>query len=103
MSKSQTVAAYLRGQARWRLDRVELRDDERNARCALALLDAAAYAAALGDDDPLMTGLVQAGCFADGGHAFTPDDETVTLIRSWEGEPWRLLLTIAAAPRRSSA
>ncbi|MDF5755395.1 hypothetical protein [Spongiactinospora sp. TRM90649] len=102
MSKSQSVAAYLRQQARRRLDRVERRDEERNARCALALFDAAAYTAALGDDDPLVTGLVEAGCF-DGGQGFRPADEIAALIRCWEGEPWQLLLSIRTARRTPTA
>ncbi|WP_378784618.1 hypothetical protein ACFMQL_04055 [Nonomuraea fastidiosa] len=63
MSRSESLAEYLRAQARRRLDRVESRDEGRNARCALALLDAAAYAATLPDDDPLIQMLDQAGCF----------------------------------------
>jgi hypothetical protein len=63
VTRSESLAAYLRAQAWRRLDRVESNDDGRNARCALALLDTAAYAASLPDDDPLILMLDQAGCF----------------------------------------
>ncbi len=44
MSRSESLAAYLRAQARRCLDRVESDDGGRNARRALSLLDAAAHA-----------------------------------------------------------
>lgn len=99
MSRSESLAAYLRAQARRRLDRVESNDDGRNARCALALLDAAAYAAGLPDDDPLILMLDQAGCYGPlGCEEFDPGEAGVRLIRSWTGgEPHELLLALPAA------
>ncbi|MGW3343613.1 hypothetical protein ACWDA3_09905 [Nonomuraea rubra] len=99
MSRSESLAVYLRAQARRRLDRVETRDDGRNARCALALLDAAAYAGSLPDDDPLILMLDQAGCFGPlGCEGFDPGDAGNQLIRHWEGgEPHELLLALPAA------
>ena len=44
------MAEFLRAQAAWRLARAD-GDPVRAARCAAALLDAAAYAAGLADDD----------------------------------------------------
>lgn len=97
------MAAYLRAEAWRRLDRVETLDRGRNARCALALLDAAAYAGSLADDDALIVGLAEAGCF--GPHAagpFEPGASGIEVIRSWEsGEPWQLLLAIRAAARNA--
>ncbi|MFI6291895.1 hypothetical protein ACIBEJ_09945 [Nonomuraea sp. NPDC050790] len=99
MSRSETLAAYLRSQARRRLDRVESNDDGRNARGALALFDAAAYAASLPDDDPLIAMLDKAGCYGPlGCEDFDPGDAGARLIRDWEsGEPHELLLALPAA------
>jgi hypothetical protein len=99
VSRSESLAAYLRGQARRRLDRVESRDDGRNAKCALALLDTAAYAASLPDDDPLILMLDEAGCFGPlGCEQFDPGEAGTKLIRLWEGgEPHELLLALPAA------
>lgn len=99
MSRSESLAAYLRGQGRRRLDRVESKDDGRNAKCALALLDAAAYAASLPDDDPLILMLDQAGCFGPlGCEQFDPGEAGTKLIRHWQGgEPHELLLALPPA------
>ncbi|MFF5208119.1 hypothetical protein [Streptosporangium sp. NPDC000396] len=99
MSRIESLAEYLRVQGRRKLDRVEVRDGGRNARAALALLDAAAYTEALGDDDPLVTVLMEAGCFGPHGfNDFEPDDQIARIIRSWEaGEPWELLMAIRFA------
>lgn len=96
MSRTESLADYLRVQARRRLDRVEPNDDGRNARCALALLDAAAYAGSLPDDDPLVLMLERAGCFGPLGYDdFDPGEAGVRLIRDWQGgEPHELLLAL---------
>ena len=93
------MAEYFRAQAWRRLDRVERRDDGRNARCALALLDAAAYAGSLDDEDPLIADLDEYGCFGPHGFDdFDPGERAAPVIRSWEsGEPWQLLLAIRSA------
>ncbi|MFI7615143.1 hypothetical protein ACIBP6_28320 [Nonomuraea terrae] len=99
MSRSESLAAYLRAQAWRRLDRVEADDDGRNARCALALLDTAAYAADLPEDDPLILMLEEAGCFGPlGREGFDPGEAGTKLIRHWEGgEPHELLLALPHA------
>lgn len=99
MSRSESLAAYLRAQARRRLDRVESNDDGRNARAALALLDAAAYAGGLPDDDPLIVLLDRAGCYGPlGCEDFDPGDSGRRLIRDWPGgQPHELLLAIPHA------
>lgn len=96
MSRTESLASYLRAQARRRLDRVEPNDDGRNARCALALLDAAAYAGSLPEDDPLILMLDQAGCFGPLGYEeFAPGDAGTRLIQDWQGgEPHELLLAL---------
>lgn len=78
---------------------MESNDDGRNARCALALLDAASYAEALPDDDPLIAMLDKAGCFGPLGYEdFAPGEAGARLIREWEGgEPHELLLALPAA------
>ncbi|MGN9841624.1 hypothetical protein ACTMTI_26210 [Nonomuraea sp. H19] len=99
MSRSESLAAYLRAQAWRRLDRVESNDGGRNAKCALALLDTAAYAASLPDDDPLILMLDEVGCFGPlGCEQFDPGETGSKLIRHWEGgEPHELLLAIPSA------
>ncbi|WP_219461170.1 hypothetical protein [Nonomuraea rhizosphaerae] len=104
MSRSESLAAYLRAHARRRLDRVETRDDGRNARVALALLDAAAYASRLPDDDPLIALLDQAGCYGPlGCDGFDAGEQGNRLVRSWEGgEPHELLLALPPAVTASA-
>ncbi|GGO80118.1 hypothetical protein [Nonomuraea cavernae] len=104
MSRSESLAAYLRAQARRLLDRVESNDGGRNARSALALFDTAAYAAGLPDDDPLILPLDEAGCFGPlGCEEFDPGEAGVRLIRDWQGgEPHELLLALPAAIRASA-
>ncbi|WP_431910682.1 hypothetical protein [Nonomuraea jabiensis] len=99
MSRSESLAAYLRAQARRRLDRVESKDGGRNARLALALLDTAAYAASLPEDDPLILMLDQAGCYGPlGCESFDPGEAGNQLIRHWDGgEPHELLLALPTA------
>lgn len=99
MSRIESLADYLRAEGRRKLDRVEVRDGGRNARSALALLDAAAYTRSLGDDDPLVAVLAEAGCFGPPGlDGFRPDRRIAGLIRSWEsGEPGQLLAAIRFA------
>jgi hypothetical protein len=105
VSRSESLAAYLRAQARRRLDRVESNDDGRNARCALALLDTSVYAAGLPDDDPLVLMLDQVGCFGPlGCEEFDPGEAGVRLIRQWDGgEPHELLLALPAAIAAASS
>jgi hypothetical protein len=99
MSRTESLAGYLRAQGRRRLDRVETGDEGRNARSALALLDAAVYARSLSDDDPFVVTLAEAGCFGPHGcDEFQPTDQVARLIRFWEsGEPWQLLMAIRFA------
>ncbi|MGV9774510.1 hypothetical protein [Streptosporangium sp. NPDC003464] len=105
MSRIESLAEYLRAEGRRKLDRVEVRDGGRNARSALALLDAAAYTQSLDDDDPLLAVLVEAGCYGPHGFDdFQPDGRITGLVRSWEsGEPWQLLLAIRSALQGSLA
>ncbi|MFC4532047.1 hypothetical protein [Sphaerisporangium dianthi] len=101
MGTTDSLAGHLRARARWRLDRVQTRDGDWNARCALALLDAAAYTQALPADDPLITALEDSGCFgAYGCGDFEPGEAVAKLIDSWhDGDPWELLTAIPAAAR----
>ncbi|GAA2660900.1 hypothetical protein GCM10010412_033580 [Nonomuraea recticatena] len=98
VSRTESLAAYLRAQGRRRLDRVEAADDGHNARCALALLDAAAYTESLPEDDPLIEMLEKAGCFGPlGFDEFAPGEEGARFIRDWSGsEPHELLLALPA-------
>jgi hypothetical protein len=98
---TDSLAGHLRARARWRLDRVQRRDGGWNARCALALLDAAAYVEELPGDDPLILALEEAGCFGPYGFGdFEPGEAVAKLIDSWHaGEPWELLTAIPAVAR----
>ena len=105
MLKSSMIADCLRSYAHWRLDRAEEADDGRNARSAIALISAAAYAQDLDDSAPVMTRLTDAGCFAD--DRFDPGAEAVRIIRGWHcddavGEPAALLDAVAAAAERKA-
>ncbi|MBB2913213.1 hypothetical protein FHS43_004511 [Streptosporangium becharense] len=105
MSRSESLAEYLRDQGRWKLDRVEARDGGRNARSALALLDAAVYTRALEEDDPVLLALVEAGCFGPYGRdGFRPTSEVAMVVRFWEaGEPRQLLASIRFALQEAPA
>jgi len=75
------VAEFLRAQAAWRLARAD-GDPVRAARCAAALLDAAAYAAGLADDDRTLALLARGGCFR--GQVFDPGPRGISLARWWQ-------------------
>jgi hypothetical protein len=75
------ITEFLRVQAGWRLETAG-RDPVRTARCAAALLDAAAFAATLADDDPDLRALARGGCFR--GTVFDPGPKGVSLARWWQ-------------------
>ncbi len=79
------ITEFLRAQAGWRLVNAG-RDPVRTARCAAALLDGAAFAATLSDDDPDLAALTRRGCFR--GPVFDPGPKGISLARWWQfGEP----------------
>jgi hypothetical protein len=79
------IAEFFRAQAAWRLARAD-GDPVRAARCAAALLDAAAFVATLTPQDTDLAALDQAGCFQ--GDAFDPGEEGVLICRWWQfGDP----------------
>lgn len=103
MHKTQMIAEYLRARARWRLDRADENDDGANARSAIGLIDAAAFAENLQDSDRLMVRLTVAGCFALG--RYNPGVEGERIIRFWHyhdpsGDPVDLFEALAAAAER---
>lgn len=75
------ITEFLRAQAGWRLGNGQ-RDPVRTARCAAALLDAAAYAATIRDDDPDLAVLGRMGCFR--GEVFDPGPRGISLARWWQ-------------------
>lgn len=81
MSKQILVAEFLRTQAAWRLARSEA-DPVAAARCAAALLDAAAFAASLTEEDADLVRMAHRGCFRE--QVFDPGPRGVTLTRSWQ-------------------
>jgi hypothetical protein len=93
------IAECLRRHAWWRLNRADEHDEGRNARSAVALLDAAAYAAVLPDDAEVIARLSAAGCFSDG--EFRLHQPAERLVRFWQydeetgGDPAELLNAIA--------
>ena len=100
------MAEFLRAQAVWRLARAGS-DLVRAARCAAALLDAAAFAVTLAEDDEDLAALARAGCF--GGEVFDPGARGLQFARWWQfGEPpyagpRDLLTSLAAAVGRPVA
>ncbi|MFC5181647.1 hypothetical protein [Actinomadura harenae] len=103
MPKSWMIADFLRPYAQWRIERAEERDDGRNARAAIGLIDAAAYAMQMDDSDRLIARMASAGCFAH--ERFNPGTEGERLIRRWhyddtEGAPRDLFFALADAVER---
>jgi hypothetical protein len=100
------VAEFFRAQAAWRLARAD-GDPVRAARCAAALLDAAAFVATLTPQDADLAVLDAAGCFQ--GDTFDPGEEGVLICRWWQfgdppyAGPRDLLAALSAAARQPSA
>jgi hypothetical protein len=100
------MAEFLRAQAAWRLARAG-HDPVRAARCAAALLDAAAFVVTLAENDEDLAALARAGCF--GGQVFDPGARGLQVARWWQfGEPpyagpRDLLIALAAAVGRPVA
>lgn len=100
------MAEFFRAQAAWRLARTE-GDPVRAARCAAALLDAAAFVATLTSQDTDLSALAAAGCFQ--GNAFDPGEEGVLICRWWQfgdppyAGPRDLLAALSAAARQPGA
>jgi hypothetical protein len=93
------IAECLRRYAWWRLNRSDEHDEGRNARSAVALLNAAAHAAELPEDAPVIARLSAAGTFADGEFRLPLPAERI--VRFWHyeepgGSPDDLLEAIAA-------
>ena len=94
------MAEFLRAQAAWRLARAD-GDPVRAVRCAAALLDAAAYAAGLADDDRALALLASNGCFR--GQVFDPGPRGISIARWWQyrdtsqAGPQDLVTALAAA------
>jgi hypothetical protein len=100
VTRQLLVAEFLRAQAAWRLARAD-GDPVRAARCAAALLDAAAYAAGLADDDRALALLASGGCFR--GQVFDPGPRGISITRWWQyrdtpqAGPQDLVTALAAA------
>ena len=85
MTRQILLAEFLRAQAAWRLVRAG-NDPIRTARCAAALLDAAAFVVTLAEDDEDLAALARAGCF--GGEVFDPGARGLQFARWWQfGDP----------------
>ncbi len=99
MRKTSMIAECLRRYAWWRLNRADDRDEGRNARSAIALLNAAAYAADLPEDAPVLARLSAGGNFSD--EEFRLPEAAERIVRFWHyeapgGKPEELLEAIAA-------
>jgi hypothetical protein len=81
VTKAILVAQFLRSRARWRLDSPGAHALHA-ARSVVSLLDAAGYAEGLPDDDPRITALDAAGCFAGG--IFDPGPTGWDIVRKWQ-------------------
>ncbi len=75
------AAQFFRARAWWQLDSVGP-SALHVARSVVSLLDAAAYVEGLPDDDPGLTALDAAGCFATG--IFDPGPEGWGIVREWQ-------------------
>jgi hypothetical protein len=75
------IADFLRAQAGWRLAHRSA-DPVPTACCAAALLDAAAFAATLPEDDRYLTALARGGCFR--GNVFDPGPKGISIARWWQ-------------------
>lgn len=99
MRKTYQIAECLRRYAWWRLNRADERDEGRHARSAVALLNAAAYAAELPDDASVVARLSANGAFV--GNEFHLPEPAERIVRFWHfeepgGNPEELLEAIAA-------
>jgi hypothetical protein len=100
VTKKMLVAEFLRAQAGWRLATAKA-DPVRAARCAAALLDAAAFAAGLAEDDRDLALLSRGGCFR--GNIFDPGPKGISIARWWQfgdapqAKPRDLIAALAAA------
>jgi hypothetical protein len=97
--KSFMIAECLRRYAWWRLNRSDEHDEGRNARSAVALLNAAAYAADLPEDAPVIGRLCAGGNLS--GEEFRLPVTAERIVRFWHyeepgGDPDDLLNAIAA-------
>ena len=91
------IAEFLRAQAGWRLAHRSA-DPVPTARCAAALLDAAAFAATLTEDDRYLAALARSGCFR--GNVFDPGPKGISIARWWQyGGPPRHDEVPPAGPR----
>ncbi|TNY34706.1 hypothetical protein [Thermomonospora catenispora] len=104
LAQTEMIADYLRAQARRRIEVVDEGDCGRNARAAVALIDAAVYAALLDPRDPVVRRLAAAGCFAGG--RFDPGAEGELIVRCHGAVrgagPARLLEAVASAAERAA-
>ena len=75
------MAQFLRARAWWRLDCADA-NAVHVARSVVSLIDAAGYVQALRDDDPGLTALDAAGCFAGG--VFDPGPDGWMIVREWQ-------------------
>ena len=97
------AAQFFRARAWWQLDSVGP-SALHVARSVVSLLDAAAYVEGLPDDDPGITALDAAGCFASG--IFDPGPEGWSIVREWQladeasAGPEDLLALLAQAAAR---
>ncbi|TYB38850.1 hypothetical protein [Actinomadura chibensis] len=103
MLRTCMIADYLRPYAQWRINRPDSHRDDRDARAAIGLIDAAAYAAQLDDAERVIIRLIVAGCFRGG--RFDPGPEGERIIRFWHyddasGSPADLLEALAACAER---
>ncbi|REE95468.1 hypothetical protein DFJ69_0858 [Thermomonospora umbrina] len=100
------IADCLRRYARWRIGLVEEGDCGRNARSAVALINAADYVTTLDEHAGVMVRMAVAGCFK--GDRFEPGAEGERIIRGWHyatgpAGPDQLLESLATAAERGAA
>jgi hypothetical protein len=97
---TRKLADYLRDQARWREQKAQEWEDERNERSARALLEAAEYVESLDDSDKRIRMMERAKYFV--ADVCTLGDEGLNLVRTWNfhaytGDPVELIDDLAKA------
>jgi len=101
MGRAALLAEYCREQARWRSDKADEYDDDRNTRSGMALLDVARYVERLPENDPRLVHIDKAMKLTEQGRV-VEGDEVRHLVRlhcfpGHTGSPSQFLDDIASA------
>jgi hypothetical protein len=107
MSRAALLGEYFREQARWRGEKADEYDDDRNTQSGMAFVDAAQYVEQLPEDDPRLVRIDKALRLTELGIVIA-GHELRNKVRLWRfhgftGSPSDLLDDIAAAAEHDVA